>query len=221
MEGTRGLSCTRTVPAMETGDERPDGEGESERICVCASNSPVALALEEPIAGAAFGPSPLIGKRCIARKAEVVVDTVDSAGLPGRSNPAGISGEVGAGRALVSIERGCGRGLRGSREPGTARELPEPLMMASRLRRSSNGAPAEPGPWSMLSVRVVRGVPGDLTKKSDAGLCEDSREERPSDSGARRKTVCGTTPSFTSSIVLVDLSASVSTSTLTRDAKLE
>ncbi len=175
------------------------------------------------MAGAAFCPSPPMGKRCIARSAdEFVVDTVDSAGLPGRSIVWGRSGctwvaDGPAAAAAVSMESGWGMGLLASRDPGTARLLWEPLISASRLRRSSNGAPAEEGPWSMLRVRCVRGVPGDRMVNSEfrrwRGGCT-------SDSGVRRKTVCGTTPSFCSSIVDVTLSASDSTSTLTREAKL-
>ena len=69
----------------------------------------------------------------------------------------------------------------------------------------------------MLSVWCVLGVPGDLIMNSEFKRCRDGR---PSDTGVRRNTVCGTTPSFGSSIVDVTLSASDSTSTLTREAKL-
>ena len=78
---------------------------------------------------------------------EFVVDTVDSAGLLGRSK-AGKSGCAGERRvaAAVSIVRGRGTGLLGSRDPGTARLVWDPLISASLLRRSSNGAPADVGP---------------------------------------------------------------------------
>ena len=175
------------------------------------------------MAGAAFCPSPPMGKRCMARRAEeLVVDTVDSAGLPGRSIVWGRSGcalgtDSPAAAAVVSMESGWGTGLLVSREPGTVRLVWEPLISASRLRRSSNGAPADEGPWSILSVRWVLGVPGDRTVNSEFRRW---RGGRGSDSGVRRNTVWGTTPSFCSSIVDVTLSASDSTSTLTREAKL-
>ena len=69
----------------------------------------------------------------------------------------------------------------------------------------------------MLSVWCVLGVPGDLIMNSEFKRCRDGR---PSDTGVRRNTVCGTTPSFGSSIVDVTLSASDSTSTLTHEPKL-
>ncbi len=72
----------------------------------------------------------------------------------------------------------------------------------------------------MLRVRCVRGVPGDRTVISELIRCAVIRDGRPSESGVRKKTVCGTTPSFCNSIVVVTLSASDSTSTLTREAKL-
>lgn len=44
----------RIVPETETGDERPDGAGDPSLSLVCASNNPVALAFDDPTAGAAF-----------------------------------------------------------------------------------------------------------------------------------------------------------------------
>ena len=132
------------MPATDTGDERPDGDCEpSDRSCACASSKPVALAFEDPTAGAAFCPSPPIGKRMARNADELVVDTVDSAGLLGRSSVGGRSG--GGASMPVSTESGWGTGLRGSLEPGTARLLADPLMSASRRLRSSKGAP-EAGP---------------------------------------------------------------------------
>ena len=108
IEGGLGFS-PRTVPATDTGDSLPDGDCEpSDSICACASSRPVALALDDPIAGAAFCPSPPMGNRCIARNAdEFAVDTVDSAGLAGRSIACGssIGAESGA-IAVVSTESG-------------------------------------------------------------------------------------------------------------------
>ena len=87
------------VPATDTGDVLPDGDCDpSDNICACASSNPVALAFDDPTAGAAFCQSP-IGKRCMARSAEeFVVDTVDSAGLLGRSS---------CGRSFNSSESLC------------------------------------------------------------------------------------------------------------------
>lgn len=76
------------VLAMEWGEDLPDRSGEpSERIFEGASSSPVALALEEPIAAAAFWLSVLpICNRCRGRRDdELVLETTDSAGLPGLS----------------------------------------------------------------------------------------------------------------------------------------
>ena len=58
MDGTRDRCAPRTVPATDTGDDLPDLSGEpSERILEVDSKCPVAFALDDPTAGAAFWPS--------------------------------------------------------------------------------------------------------------------------------------------------------------------
>lgn len=76
----------------------------------------------------------------------------DSVGLSGRSRGIetgtsettvfGLEGESAPGGASTPIV-----GLRGSRVLGARpNEVPEPLIMASLRRKSSNGAPGAPGP---------------------------------------------------------------------------
>lgn len=57
--GSSELGRCRCVPRMvcdiDIGEDLPDLSGEpSERILECASKSPVALAFDEPMSGAAF-----------------------------------------------------------------------------------------------------------------------------------------------------------------------
>lgn len=184
------------VPARECGEDRPDRSGEpSERILDGASNRPMALALEEPIAATAFCPSVLpTCNLCIGRRDdELVFETTDSDGLPGRSRVCGSPAEL------------VFKGDDGIWDIGRAAEArldddPDALMVANLRRRSSNGAP--PGPWSMLDARLILGVPifGDRSDGSTVDLRDEvvTRDERGVGSGALalRNTVCGTTPSF-------------------------
>ena len=146
----QGSACTVSVKAMrantacdlchimhrrcedveeKTGEDDSPNQGEvepSERIWACASSRPVALAFDDPIAGAAFCPSPPMGNLCMARNAdEFAVDTVDSAGLLGRSTVCGRS--IGGGACtsgVVSTDSGRVTGLRGSRDPVTGILVP-------------------------------------------------------------------------------------------------
>lgn len=147
---------------MDMGDDLPERSGEppSDLIRAAASKSPTAFALEDPMAGAAFWLSMLpMCSLCAGFKAkEFVVEITESVGLPGLSKPGGKSPT--AVRPDLS-DRFEGIGLRELGEG--VKELADPLIVASLRRRSSNGAPPG-GPWSILNVLVVRGVPevGDL-----------------------------------------------------------
>ena len=150
IDGTRGLSCPRTVPATETGEDRPDGDCEpSERIWAWASSNPVALALDEPTAGAAFWLSvPPICSLCRAVGKEVLdTEARDSVGLVGRSTGTETGKSDTTVLELDGVRlSGCARvGLRASRTLGVCdREVADPLIMASLLRKSSKGAPGGP-----------------------------------------------------------------------------
>ena len=96
-KGTLCLCIPRIVLVREWGEDRPDRSGEpSEWIFDGASNRPIALALEEPIAATAFCPSVLpTCNLCIGRKDdELVFDITDSDGLPGRSRVGGSPTEL-------------------------------------------------------------------------------------------------------------------------------
>ena len=57
-DGPRAALGPFSVVDIDMGDDRPDSSGEpSDRSLKCASRRPVALALEDPMAGAAFWPS--------------------------------------------------------------------------------------------------------------------------------------------------------------------
>jgi hypothetical protein len=122
------------------GDDLPDRSGDSsESSLECASSRPVALVLEEPIAGAAFWPSVLpTCNRLKGRKLwELAVETTDSVGLPGRSkvegSPETPSEEAGAPPTGEKLFRGAWLALI---------EDADPLIVASLRRRSSKGVPA-------------------------------------------------------------------------------
>ena len=75
----------------------------------------------------------------------------------------------------------------------------EALMVASRLRKSSKGAPAT---WSIPDTLCAGGL--RIGVRNDDDLRDDTegiREDREPESAflAFKKTVCGTTPSFWSS----------------------
>ncbi len=57
----------------------------------------------------------------------------------------------------------------------------------------------------MLRARCVRGVPGDRTVNSELIRRVVIRDGRPSESGVRKKTFCGNTPSFCNPIVVIVL----------------
>ena len=80
-------------------------------------------------------------------EAEFDVDTTDSVGLPGRS---GTGARAGGGDALLLVATGDGKGLTILEELGgaelfctgcTFKEEVDPLKVANRRRKSSNGAP--------------------------------------------------------------------------------
>jgi hypothetical protein len=143
--GSDDCRWPRIVPVAETGDVLPDLSGEpSERIFDVASNSPIAFALDEPIAGAAFVSVLPTCRRCNWRGAAgLVAEKTDSVGLPGRSNTGGRSAEL---TPLVGRGESCAdRMLDGGRGAGDgSTDVPDPLNADRRLRRSSNGAPVDP-----------------------------------------------------------------------------
>lgn len=141
----------------------------------------------------------------------LVIDTIDSVGLPGRGIAPTTSTMPDGGKFAGSGKGAVG--LRNSLAPCTVRDVVEPLIIASLRRKSSNGAPVV---WSILKVLPERGVPmpGDLTDKSECDLRVEIERD------AFKKTVCGTTPSFCSSIAVVDFREFVSISALIRFAKL-
>lgn len=145
------------MPATDTGEERPDLSGEPSRNLGCDSSKPVAFALEDPTAGRAFWLSMLpMCSRCTApRKDELAAEATDSVGLAGRSRGTSDTAvfELDDGNASTTGNVG----LLASRMPnGTDRDVPDPLIIASLLRKSSNGAP--PALKSALIVRCERGV---------------------------------------------------------------
>lgn len=131
------------------------------------------------MAGAAFWPSTLPMR--IGREVDgLVIETIDSVGLPGRAGER-TSPDAEDGRMACSND---GRvGLRASRGLVAFTDVAEPLMMAKRRRRSSKGAPA--AVWSILNVGPERGVPGtgDLADKSECDPCLETER------GPLRKTV--------------------------------
>jgi hypothetical protein len=155
---SRGRSIPRTVPATETGDDLPDLSGEPSRNFGCDSNSPVAFALEDPTAGAAFSILPTCKRFTAPRNAEFAAEATESVGLGGLSMGTSDTAvfELDGTKASTA---GC-KGLRISLGVGGAgdadKEVVEPFMIASLLRKSSNGAPALK---SALMVRCERGVP--------------------------------------------------------------
>lgn len=219
IDGSLCRGVPRIVPDIETGDDRPDGSGDpSGQSFECASRRPVALVLDDPMAGAAFWPSVLpICRRCVGLRAtEFAVDTTDSVGLIERSVVTAIlSGEEAVATGLGDNE------LRG--ECATLRDDAEPLMVASRRRRSSKGAPVTL-PCSALDIRLTGlRIRPDMSNVDLRTWYEFARDGRGAGSVPRdfRKTVCGTTPSLgssTSPIVFKFLS--VSASRLRREAKL-
>ena len=148
---------------------------------------------------------------------EFVVETIDSVGLSGRRGAGdGEAGEGGTGAGLC-----IGFGCRGDDGGGVPTDAAEPLMVASRRRRSSNGAGD-----SRLTI-LPRGLIG-----IDRGVIS-----RPAFRGEEykrgravvgvvvrlsRKIVCGTTFSFGNSIgSIVFKFFSVSTSVPNREPKLQ
>jgi hypothetical protein len=141
------------IPEFRSGDV-------SDRMVAAFSNMPVALALEDPTAGAALVDSEMpTWCLCMARKAEeFAVETTDSAGLPGLSKGGVKSGTSG----VASVEPEGVDAVRcvDVRVAGL-RAFVVPLMVARRLLRSSNGAPVTVPPGSMLFLRLpILGDPG-------------------------------------------------------------
>jgi hypothetical protein len=107
--------------------------------------------------------------------AEFDVDTTDSVGLPGRS---GTGARADGGDALLLVATGDGEGLT-RLELGaelfctdcTFKEEVDPLKVANRRRKSSNGAP-ELDAWSTLEPRGTR--PVCVRKRSNV---DDRRKE--------------------------------------------
>ena len=158
----RRQCCPKTVPVVETGEVRPECSGDhSCSILEVASRWPIALAFDDPIAGAAFCPSPIpTWRRCIARfKGGFGVDRTESVGLPGLSDTSGKSSKVDPigceGLETDTEDERCGK------EEGS--ETPEPFIAVSLRRRSSKGAPL--GPYSTLDGRDRR----DVSVRGDRG----------------------------------------------------
>lgn len=186
IDGTRCL-VPRKVPC---GEVLPDLSGEpSERSLEGASSRPVAFALDEPMAAAAFWPSVLPTCNRLGGRSdeELVLDTTDSVGLPGLSNANG--------RLNPAVCEDSGNGeaaLRWSRTPGVRpRDDPEALSVASLRRRSSYGV----APWSILDARLILGVPGVGVRKEPVSNVDRSGDITRDDRGVRsvlrdfRKTV--------------------------------
>lgn len=115
------------------GDDRPDcSEEPSDRSFRCESSRPVALVLDDPIAGAAFCPSVLPTCIRLSGRKELAVETTDSVGLPGLSIV-----ESGRMVLIMGLEPDVGTG-----DSGPLSEEEEPLIVASLRRRSSKGAPS-------------------------------------------------------------------------------
>lgn len=147
MGAIEGLLCPRIVPVADTGDVLPDLSGDpSDRIRAVASNNPVAFALLDPTAGAAFVSVLPTCNRCNWRGcAEFVADSTDSGGLGGR----GWVSKAGGRSAVLTTLGGRGEnwadttdGARGTGDSGS--DVPEPLNADNRRRKSSKGAPVEP-----------------------------------------------------------------------------
>ena len=135
----------RIVADMDMGEARPElsEAKKSGEIGVCASSKPVALALDEPTAGAAFCDStpPVICIRLNGRKeVEFAVETTDSVGLLGRSRGFPRSaGDRGAEPTLANGEVGFFGPPPVPGEP-TLSDDADALIVASLLLRSSKGA---------------------------------------------------------------------------------
>ena len=70
------------VPDTETGEDRPEGSGDPSRSLLCSSSKPVAFALDDPTAGAAFWLSVLpMCNLCSTVGNDVLADARDSVGL--------------------------------------------------------------------------------------------------------------------------------------------
>lgn len=139
-EGIRALGC-RKVTDIDIGDDLPDSSGDAKSEC--ASNNPCAVILLDPIAGAALEPSalPTCSRLKGFNETEAVVDTTLSVGLGGLSG-LGDAADTDAPEADAADDAKGDDTLRplGPRGVGV-REAEDPLIVASRLRRSSNGAP--------------------------------------------------------------------------------
>ena len=139
-EGIRDLGCRKVVD-IDIGDDLPDSSGDVKSEC--ASNNPCAVVLLDPIAGAAFDASAL--PRCNRlngfKETEAAVETTLSVGLGGLSG-LGDAADADAPETDGADDAKGDVTLRplGPRGVGV-REAEEPLIVASRLRRSSNGAP--------------------------------------------------------------------------------
>lgn len=121
---------------MDNGDDLPESSGEPR--CECASNRPCAVIFEEPIAGATFDPSalPTCSRLEGFNETELAVETTLSVGLGGLS---GVGDVAEAPDTEGAVE---GSGEVTLRPLGLiVSDAEEPLIVASRLRRSSNGAP--------------------------------------------------------------------------------
>ena len=149
----RGLSVPRIVPVADTGEDLPDLSGDASRSFGCDSSTPVAFALDDPTAGAAFSMLPICSRCAVPRNAEDATDSVGLAGLSRGTSDTAVFEVDGVKASTIGRD-----GLRASRTLGG--EVAEPLMIASLLRKSSNGAP--PVPKSILMVRCERGVPANI-----------------------------------------------------------
>ncbi len=154
-----------------------------------------------------------------------MVETIDSVGLGGRSGCPSVA--FGADNDVVEEFAAGDSKARPSRGVLTRlSEDPEALIVAKRRRRSSNGAPV-PSPLAPLMTREgLRMGVRDAIDAFDLRDDSDGNRERvvvpASLCRALRNTVCGTTPSFCSSMLPTTLRLiPVSGSELSRDAKLE
>lgn len=136
---------------------------------------------------------------------EFVVDAIESLGLGGRSIGGPVLGPPGNKEVVDEFVTGD-TAFRASRGVlGILRDDAEALIVASRRRRSSNGAPV-PGPAPVLACSLdslfsLEGLRIGVRDRTEVVLREDMegmREYRPPPSLFLdfKKTVCGTTPSF-------------------------
>lgn len=132
--------------ANDAGDVNPDkSRSPSAIVLPGASRRPTALVRIDPIAGAALALSiePMLN---LGRMdTEFVVETTDSVGLPGLIGTEG-------GRSWITEGRrtGCGR----SRPTAELSDELDPLIVASRRRRSSKGAPPAAASWLETRERL-------------------------------------------------------------------